>query len=227
MVDTVYVLDMFSGLGGGSQAFLDRGHTVLRIDNDPEFGSVPFTRICNVFELNLHPSIQPDVIWASPPCECFSVASIGTYWDKETRTPKHPKAELALKILVRTFEIIERYPNAIFFVENPRAMMRTLTMMQKYPRHTVTYCQYGRHYMKPTDIWSNSTVWKPRAACKNGGPCHERAPRGSRKGVQGVKGAAERAIVPYELSLEVCKASEREVTEGLNTPSSILFHDSR
>jgi site-specific DNA-cytosine methylase len=39
----------------------------------------------------------PDVIWASPPCTTFSVASIGRYWNKD-RTPKHEKAELGMQL---------------------------------------------------------------------------------------------------------------------------------
>ena len=31
------VLDLFSGLGGFSQAFKDRGHKVTTLDNNPEF----------------------------------------------------------------------------------------------------------------------------------------------------------------------------------------------
>jgi len=33
---------------------------------------------------------RPDVIWASPPCECFSVASIGHHWNADG-TPKTPQ----------------------------------------------------------------------------------------------------------------------------------------
>jgi len=39
------VVDLFSGLGGFSQAFLDRGHEVERYDNNPKFSQVPNTKI--------------------------------------------------------------------------------------------------------------------------------------------------------------------------------------
>jgi len=50
--------------------------------------------------------------------------------------------------------------------------------------------------MKPTDIWTNhqNSCFKPM--CKNGDPCHESAPRGSRTGTQGLKGAVERSVIP-------------------------------
>jgi len=60
---------------------------------------------------------------------------------------------------------------------------------------------------RPTDIWTNSESWKPRPMCKNGNPdCHhERAPRGSRTGTQGLKNAYERGILPTELCKDVVK----------------------
>ena len=56
--------------------------------------------------------------------------------------------------------------------------------------------------MKPTDIWTNLD-WKPKAMCKNGQPCHEAAPRGSKTGTQGLKNNYERSKIPYFLSREI------------------------
>ena len=77
-------------------------------------------------------------------------------------------------------------------------------------RRTITYCQYGDKRMKPTDIWTNAVldVWNPRPMCKNGMPCHESAPRGSRTGTQGLKNNHERSKVPNELCLEIIKSVE-------------------
>ena len=82
--------------------------------------------------------------------------------------------------------------------------------MQKLPRATVTYCQYGDTRMKPTDIWTNhlstplfSNGWNPKPICKNGDACHTAAPRGSQTGTQGLKGNYLRSIVPYELCKEI------------------------
>jgi len=56
--------------------------------------------------------------------------------------------------------------------------------------------------MKPTDLWHN-TNWVPRPMCKNGDPCHEAAPRGSRTGTQGIKGSYDRSRIPLDLVKEV------------------------
>ena len=89
-----------------------------------------------------------------------------------------------------------------YFIENPRGLMRKMGAVEHLNRHTVTYCQYGDKRMKPTDIWTNLD-WKPREMCKNGQPCHESAPRGSRTGTQGLKNNYERSKVPYELCKEI------------------------
>ena len=49
--------------------------------------------------------------------------------------------------------------------------------------------------------------WNPRPVCKNGNPdCdHEKAPRGSRTGTQGLKDSYLRSIVPSELCREILK----------------------
>jgi hypothetical protein len=78
-----HFLDLFSGLGGASEAFVqDLGNwTVLRIDNNPLLGGVPFTVIDDIDNVkqNLTGPVfeiaeKIDVIWASPPCRDFSNA---------------------------------------------------------------------------------------------------------------------------------------------------------
>jgi hypothetical protein len=99
-------------------------------------------------------------------------------------------------------------PTYGFIIENPRGMLRKLPPVQGLERRTVTYCQYGDTRMKPTDLWGTVPGWEPQPPCKNGAPCHEAAPRGSRTGTQGIDGAKDRSRVPYGLGLEVLKAIE-------------------
>ncbi len=63
--------------------------------------------------------------------------------------------------------------------------------------------------MKPTDIWHNSS-WASKAMCKNGDKCHTPAPRGSKTGTQGLKGAVDRSVVPRKLCLEIIKLCEKQ-----------------
>lgn len=70
-----HFLDLFSGLGGASEAFVEDldNWTVLRIDNNPLLGGVPFTVIDDIRNLKLNTAVTPncstekiDIIWASP-----------------------------------------------------------------------------------------------------------------------------------------------------------------
>jgi hypothetical protein len=151
---------------------------------------------------------QPDIIWASPPCTSFSVASIGRNWTKvgDDYVPKNPKAELGLVIVQKTLEIINHFKPTYFFIENPRGMLRKMPIMAGIKRQGVTYCQYGDTRMKPTDIWTNSNKWISRPMCSNGSSCNISAPRGSRTSTQGLKGAYERSKIPQDLCIEILKS---------------------
>ena len=149
---------------------------------------------------------QPDFIWASPPCTTFSVASCSTYWTPNGM-PKNDKALNGIQMVQHTINLIKTLnPLKGYIIENPRGMLRKQSIMNFMDRRTVTYCQYGETRMKPTDLWGQVDGWTPRTHCRAGNPCHESAPRGSRNGTQGIKGARNRSRVPYELSLEILNA---------------------
>ena len=167
-------------------------------------------QICDIFDFNLNDCIKalrgvPDLIWASPPCTYFSVASIGHHWNKD-HTPKTEEAKLGVKIVQETVAIIKKIqkfnPDCKYIIENPRGKLRKLNLINPYDIHTVTYCKYGDKRMKPTDIWTDIR-WIPRSICKNGDNCHEAAPRGSRTGTQGMKNDYEKSKVPWELCEEL------------------------
>ena len=80
-----------------------------------------------------------------------------------------------------------------------------MNFMKNLPRYTITYCQYGDTRMKPTDIWTNHPNPNFKPMCHNGDSCHESAPRGSKTGTQGLKGAKERSVIPEELCNYIAK----------------------
>jgi hypothetical protein len=172
-----------------------------------QFGGIDYVTDIMDFDVTKIP-FKPDIIWASCPCTAFSVAAIGKNWTKvgDDYIPKNPRAEFGLKLVQKTLEIIEHFNPTYFFIENPRGMLRKMPIMADLPRQGVTYCQYGDTRMKPTDIWTNSTKWIPRPMCKNGDPCHVAAPRGSKTGTQGLKGAYERSKIPEDLCFEILKS---------------------
>lgn len=204
----IKILELFAGSRSvGKEAELI-GHEVYSSDIN-KFKDINYVSDILEFDTDNVPFI-PDVIWASPPCTFFSVASIGKHWNIDN-TPKTANAVIGVKIVQKTIDIIKYYQqlnhNLIYFVENPRGKLRKLPVAEFFKkRHTVTYCQYGDTRMKPTDIWTNSDKWIPRSMCKNGDKCHESAPRGSRTGTQGIKGDYNRSMIPKELCLEILKS---------------------
>jgi hypothetical protein len=65
-----------SGLGGWTEAFVQHGWTVVRIENNPALQYVPFTIELDVLEWEnwISDLPTPNVIVASPPCREFSNA---------------------------------------------------------------------------------------------------------------------------------------------------------
>lgn len=215
------ILELFSGTESFSKVARERGHEVFTIDNDSQFNPDLCKDILEVTKDDI--PFQPDIIWASPPCQKFSVASLYRHW--ENSKPKHDGTWESLILVAKTISLIISLRPKFWIIENPRGMLRKQPMMINLPKNTVTYCQYGLNIQKPTDLWNNlNHNFKPM--CKPGSPCHERAMRSSQKGTQGVirnktydlRSPALRGIVPKELCLEIIKyCEENEQTKPRNT----------
>ena len=207
------MLELFAGSRSMGKAAKEIGMTVHSTDLI-QFGDID--TVGNILSIPIEHWVEmrPDVIHASPPCTSFSVASIGHHWTggKGAYIPKTNGALVGLALMHRTLEIIEACKPKVWFIENPRGLMRKMPEMRAISiRRTVSYCQYGDTRMKPTDIWTNCYAWAPRPMCKNGSPCHEAAPRGARTGTQGLKGAHDRSIIPHALCLEMMNAALGQV----------------
>jgi len=204
-------IELFAGTKSFSKVAAARGHDTFTVDYDARFD----TDICRDI-LKVSPTelpYKPDILWASPPCTCFSVASIGRYWNKDYST-KDRRADQAIEIVKHTLYLINQVQPRIFIIENPRGMLRKHPVMAGLTRMTVTYCQYGDTRMKPTDLWSNY-VLPLKPPCKNGDPCHVSAPRGSRTGTQGIKVARDRSQVPAQLCEDIIRFCEENIGNSI------------
>jgi hypothetical protein len=209
------ILELFSGTGTLSRVAREMGHETITVDNDYACGADWCLNIAERDEWRFFqpPLYEFDMVWASPPCESFSVASIGTHWGGGAKAyePKTKQAQSALSLINELALLIDTIGPKVWYIENPRGVMRKVSPYEKIPdfftRHTVTYCQYGDTRMKPTDIWTNNPNWVPRPMCKNGAPCHEPAPRGAKTGTQGRGSYLSRSRLPEELCREVIEAA--------------------
>ena len=181
-------IELFSGTKSFSKVMAEHGHEIFTIDNDPKLEP---DLVADVLSGPIDIPYKADILWASPPCQTFSVASIGHYWTDGK--PKNEKTLHGIAMMEKAIEIIANLKPKYWFIENPRGMMRKVIdeyfkkhSIENYTRHTVAYCQYGASIQKPTDIWTNHSNWKPRPMCKPGASCHERAGRGAKTGTQGI-----------------------------------------
>jgi len=191
-------VELCSGTKSFSKIAAARGHTTFTVDIDPSLNPDAILDLTKPIPEWLWNIIaQAGAVWMSPVCTGFSMAARNTHFD-EHRRPKTSTGRLSLALLERCKEIAAfcAQRGIIFFIENPVARARWF-MPEDETRHEVWYCKYGEKRAKPTDIWTNLKGWNSRK-CKKGNPeCgHERAPRGSKTGTQGIKGAKNRGIVP-------------------------------
>lgn len=203
-------LELFAGTRSFSKEAEKFGYHAITTDFNADFD---VDIIEDIFNLSSYMFPNIEILWASPPCTTFSVASIGHHWTggKGAYIPKTKEADMGLRILNKTLDIITQINPKYWIIENPRGLMRKFIPedWNGGKRYTVTYCQYGDTRMKPTDIWTN-IPWTPKPVCKNGDTCHESAPRGSRTGTQGLKNAKDRSIVPEKLCQEILQSIFKE-----------------
>lgn len=213
------LLDCFCGMGGVSDGFAMEGFDVTGIDivDAPKMLGYKHKFIqADMLTLKGEDFRGYDVVWASPPCECFSVASISTHWTGGdcAYIPKTEKAESALNLVCHTLRFIDAVQPKLWIMENPHGVLRKVINIPLVG--TLTYCQYGDNRMKPTDFWGKipeSFIFK---RCQNSDPCHQRAPRGAKTGTQGLKNKCLRAKVPLACSRAFAKACRETLEEQVS-----------
>lgn len=207
------VLELFAGTRSIGKAFEKHGHEVYSIEWNKDFDNIDWYE--DIGKITAQDIIDrfghPDVIWASPDCTSYSLAAISHHRVKNKETgnldPITDYAKFCDDVNAHVIDLIHELNPKYFFVENPRGGLCNMTFMQGIPKYLVTYCQYGDTRMKPTHIFTNYPDPQFKH-CKNGDPCHEKAPRGSRAGTQGIKGSVDRSRIPDKLCeyiVELCE----------------------
>lgn len=199
------ILELFAGSRSFGKVAEKLWHEVFSVDWS-DYNKIDLVKDISSLSLSDVPFI-PDIIWASPDCTSYSIA-----WISHHRNWTEPKSEYAKQCdstnkhfisLIKKW--VEINPDCVFFIENPRWMLRKMPFMQEFTRHTIWYCQYGDDRAKPTDIWTNSKKWIPRPQCHNWNEnCHHApAPRWSKTGTQWRKWSYERSKIPESLFTDI------------------------
>ena len=111
MTARLRALDLFSGTGSISTAFRRAGHECDSLDLDPRAFAPTFCVNILEWDYQALPRGHYDAIWASCPCENYSIAS------SNARAPRD--LALADSLVWRTIEIVEWYQPRAWFIENP------------------------------------------------------------------------------------------------------------
>ena len=194
------MVDLFSGTGSASEPMLKRGWDVERVDILDGKDVRDWT-----------PRHGVDLIWASPPCTTFSVASIGTHWagGRGAYIPKTLECTLQLGLVRQTLGKIEESAPRFWILENPRGVLRKIIGL---PTDTTWWCQWGDERAKPTDLWGRIPLsMLPLPKCKNGNTDHAAAPRGAKTGTQGRHSPLDRARIPQAFAERLALAVEEEM----------------
>jgi len=202
------LLELFAGSRSVGVEAEKQGFNVFSVDWE-KYENINLAIDIEELQPDMIPFI-PDAIWASPDCTTYSIAAISHH--RDGCEPKSDYAKKCDSVNKHFIFLINQYldinPNMVFFIENPRGMLRKMPFMQSFIRHTIWYCQYGDDRAKPTDIWTNSKTWIPKPVCKNGNSdCHHQsAPRGSKTGTQGRKNSYNRSKIPRNLCEEIIRS---------------------
>ena len=185
------VVDLFSGTGAATQAFADRGHKVIRIDNNPKLKPDIVADVCFLPLKDL----KPDFVWASPPCQDFSnVCHRNWTRQREGGWPAegfetYLAACDAIAILNPPYWAIENVRGAARWWGKPTKRVGRSTCKANAP-----FLLWGR--FPPFDA---NTPFKGFVRFNKTSPAHHTPP------------AATSASIPYALSLALCMALERDL----------------
>ena len=138
------VLDLCSGLGGFSEAFVASGHEVLRIENNPLLADVPHTDIIDIFDVrDLLEDVaienpdrffhDIDLILFSPPCYEFSLAFNAPRAEHEREFPNVAWIP-SMDILECGMDIIKMLQPKYHIIENVRGAIKYFDEFLGKPR---------------------------------------------------------------------------------------------
>lgn len=193
------VLDLFSGLGGFSEAFVLAGDEVCRVENNPLLSEVPFTTAQDVLAMRdrLHvyhaqglPIREYDVLLAGPPCREFSLAY------SSPRSIAHRNGEdfhPSMELLEATLDIIRITKPRYWVIEN---VVGSAEYFAKYGLEVRQ--KHGPHL-----LYGNFPMFQcgelPTKASKDKTSTHPLR-------------ANHKALIPFELSMQLRKAILEQTT---------------
>jgi len=165
------LLELFCGTKSVGNVFENNGYEVISLDYNAKFNA---THIVDFLEWD-YQQYEPnyfDVIWASPDCTTWSLATGGRYrlkteiYGRNNNNEHQEKANIGTNMILRLIEILKYFNCRAWYIENPRGLLRHFPPLNEFIKETngnMTTVFYGNYdnwgFPKPTDIWSNIPLW--------------------------------------------------------------------
>jgi hypothetical protein len=205
-------VELFCGTKSFSKVAEARGFSTWTTDINPDFSP---DLVGDILEEKTQKQVMEEIkdasgVWMSPVCTTWSMSAGNTYWT-QYRMPRNQAAIDGIKMILFCRYVADYCikNHKWFVIENPNG--RAVWILDNQYLKRVWYCRYGDFRAKLTNIWTNLNI--KFEVCKRDNPdCkHERAPRGSKTGTQGLSGDTERSRIPPMLINHVIDAIERFV----------------
>jgi len=166
---TKRLLELFCGTKSAGKVFSENGYEVISLDFNPKFNAT-HTEDILTWDYTIYPSDHFEVIWASPDCKTWSLATGGKYRRKDNiyglNNEYQNEADLGNNMVLRVIEILKYFNCKAWFIENPRGLLQYFPPLQEFIKETYSnksLVYYGNYndwgLIKPTNIWSNLQLW--------------------------------------------------------------------
>jgi hypothetical protein len=163
------LLELFCGTKSVGKEFQKVGYEVVSLDYNKKFNATHTVDILTWDYKQYEPDYF-DVIWASPDCTTFSIATGGKYRTKDMIYGKNNKYQegttLGNNMILRLIEILKYFKCNSWFIENPRGLLQHFPPLKEFIKEVnanmnlVYYGNYNWGFPKPTNIWSNLALWE-------------------------------------------------------------------
>jgi len=151
-------LVLFSGTRSIEKVLQAQGHETVSLDIDPRFGPELCMSILD-FDETVYPRDHFQFLWASCPCEAYSIAR------SKAKVPRDVAMTASDKLVVKTRQILAYFTDALWIVENPatsRLWMREAAKGLAADSVVTSYCVWGAPYRKDTRLANNFGLQLPR-----------------------------------------------------------------
>jgi hypothetical protein len=166
---TKRLLELFCGTKSVGKVFEKDGYEIVSLDFNPKFEAT-HTEDILTWDYMQYPKDYFNVIWASPDCTTWSLATGGKYRLKNQiyglDNEHKAKSLQANNMILRVIEILKYFDCGAWFIENPKALLIHFPPLKDFieeVKANVTLTYYGNYNdwgcIKPTHIWSNLKLW--------------------------------------------------------------------